>query len=121
MNVRVIALSAAVGFSLHVTDCRADDATNYPSQTIKIVVPFPAGGTADTFAEDRGREASPEMEPAGHHREPLGRRRQYRGRSRRKQSAGWLYAPCKPARADRDQRDALQEAFISPVGVEANH
>jgi tripartite-type tricarboxylate transporter receptor subunit TctC len=49
MNVRVIALSAAVGFSLHVTDCRADDATNYPSQTIKIVVPFPAGGTADTL------------------------------------------------------------------------
>jgi tripartite-type tricarboxylate transporter receptor subunit TctC len=49
MNVRVIALSAAVGFSLHVTDCRADDATNYPSQTIKIIVPFPAGGTADTL------------------------------------------------------------------------
>ena len=49
MNVRVIALSAAVTFSLHVTDCRADDATNYPSQTIKIIVPFPAGGTADTL------------------------------------------------------------------------
>jgi tripartite-type tricarboxylate transporter receptor subunit TctC len=49
MNVRVIALSAAVGFSLYVTYCRADDATNYPSQTIKIVVPFPAGGTADTL------------------------------------------------------------------------
>lgn len=49
MNVRVIALSAAVAFSLHLTDCRADDATNYPSQTIKIIVPFPAGGTADTL------------------------------------------------------------------------
>jgi len=49
MNVRVIALSAAVVFSLHLTDCRADDATNYPSQTIKIIVPFPAGGTADTL------------------------------------------------------------------------
>ena len=49
MNVRVIALSAAVAFSLHLTDCRADDATNYPSQTIKIIVAFPAGGTADTL------------------------------------------------------------------------
>jgi tripartite-type tricarboxylate transporter receptor subunit TctC len=29
------------------TACRADDAANYPSQTIKIIVPFPAGGTAD--------------------------------------------------------------------------
>jgi tripartite-type tricarboxylate transporter receptor subunit TctC len=28
---------------------RADDVANYPAQTIKIVVPFPAGGTADTL------------------------------------------------------------------------
>jgi len=39
-------------FSLFVfvTVGRAEDATNYPSKSIKIVVPFPAGGTADIVA-----------------------------------------------------------------------
>jgi tripartite-type tricarboxylate transporter receptor subunit TctC len=32
---------------LSATNGRADDAANYPSQNIKIIVPFPAGGTAD--------------------------------------------------------------------------
>jgi tripartite-type tricarboxylate transporter receptor subunit TctC len=31
------------------SDCRAEDAANYPTQNIKIIVPFPAGGTADTL------------------------------------------------------------------------
>jgi tripartite-type tricarboxylate transporter receptor subunit TctC len=30
------------------TPSRADDAASYPAQNIKIIVPFPAGGTADT-------------------------------------------------------------------------
>src|SRR5215470_6731665 len=34
---------------LCATQGRADDAANYPSQNIKIIVPFPAGGTADTL------------------------------------------------------------------------
>ncbi|MEH2594939.1 tripartite-type tricarboxylate transporter receptor subunit TctC [Bradyrhizobium sp. AZCC 1577] len=40
-------------------DGRADDAANYPSQTIKIIVPFPAGGTADIlprFVAERLRQ-----------------------------------------------------------------
>lgn len=41
-------LAAALLVALHA-NCRADDAASYPSQTIKIVVPFPAGGTADTL------------------------------------------------------------------------
>jgi tripartite-type tricarboxylate transporter receptor subunit TctC len=48
MNVRRIALSAVTSLLalLCVTSGRAD---NYPSQNIKIIVPFPAGGTADTL------------------------------------------------------------------------
>jgi tripartite-type tricarboxylate transporter receptor subunit TctC len=34
---------------LYVTHGRADGAANYPSQNIKIIVPFPAGGTADAL------------------------------------------------------------------------
>jgi tripartite-type tricarboxylate transporter receptor subunit TctC len=47
MNVRRIAFSAVTTLLalLWVTSGRADDAANYPSQTIKIIVPFPAGGT----------------------------------------------------------------------------
>jgi tripartite-type tricarboxylate transporter receptor subunit TctC len=42
-------LSAAITtlLALGLADCNAEDAANYPSQTIKIIVPFPAGGTAD--------------------------------------------------------------------------
>jgi len=35
--------------SMPAASSRADDVANYPAQTIKIVVPFPAGGTADTL------------------------------------------------------------------------
>jgi tripartite-type tricarboxylate transporter receptor subunit TctC len=50
MTSRTIAISvAALLLALQATNCRADDASNYPSQNIKIVVPFPAGGTADTL------------------------------------------------------------------------
>jgi tripartite-type tricarboxylate transporter receptor subunit TctC len=51
MNMCHIALSAATTLValLGITSGRADDAVSYPSQNIKIIVPFPAGGTADTL------------------------------------------------------------------------
>jgi tripartite-type tricarboxylate transporter receptor subunit TctC len=48
MNTKAIAL-AAVALLAALNASRADDATNYPAQNIKIIVPFPAGGTADTL------------------------------------------------------------------------
>jgi tripartite-type tricarboxylate transporter receptor subunit TctC len=51
MNMCRLALSAVTTLFvlLSVTSGRADGAANYPSQNIKIIVPFPAGGTADTL------------------------------------------------------------------------
>jgi tripartite-type tricarboxylate transporter receptor subunit TctC len=50
MNAKIIALAAIAALGvLHATDGHADDAANYPAQNIKIIVPFPAGGTADTL------------------------------------------------------------------------
>jgi hypothetical protein len=54
MNMRLpLFLSAAIAtlLALGLADCNAEDAANYPSQTIKIIVPFPAGGTADIEAQ----------------------------------------------------------------------
>ena len=51
MNPKAIALAAvgAMVALLAAGNGRAEDAANYPSQNIKIIVPFPAGGTADTL------------------------------------------------------------------------
>jgi tripartite-type tricarboxylate transporter receptor subunit TctC len=51
MNILRVCFSVSVAFLalLCSTTGHADDAANYPSQNIKIIVPFPAGGTADTL------------------------------------------------------------------------
>jgi tripartite-type tricarboxylate transporter receptor subunit TctC len=50
MTARSIAIAAVIILvALHAADGRAEDAASYPSQSIKIIVPFPAGGTADTL------------------------------------------------------------------------
>jgi tripartite-type tricarboxylate transporter receptor subunit TctC len=48
INAKAIALSAIALLAVFNT-ARAEDAANYPAQNIKIIVPFPAGGTADTL------------------------------------------------------------------------
>ena len=49
MISRAIVFAVTFLVALQAADCRADDASSYPSRNIKIVVPFPAGGTADTL------------------------------------------------------------------------
>jgi tripartite-type tricarboxylate transporter receptor subunit TctC len=51
MNARNIILTGAIALlmTFGATICRAGDAATYPAQTVKIIVPFPAGGTADTL------------------------------------------------------------------------
>ncbi|MBV9457227.1 MAG: tripartite tricarboxylate transporter substrate binding protein [Bradyrhizobium sp.] len=48
MNTKAIAL-VAIALLAALNAARAEDAAKYPSQNIKIIVPFPAGGTADTL------------------------------------------------------------------------
>jgi tripartite-type tricarboxylate transporter receptor subunit TctC len=48
INAKAIALAAIALLAGLNTAC-AEDAANYPAQNIKIIVPFPAGGTADTL------------------------------------------------------------------------
>jgi tripartite-type tricarboxylate transporter receptor subunit TctC len=48
MNAKATALSAIALLAV-LNTARAEDAANYPAQNIKIIVPFPAGGTADTL------------------------------------------------------------------------
>src|SRR5581483_7532807 len=49
MSRTIAVFTATCLLTVGAVDCRADDASNYPSQNIKIIVPFPAGGTADTL------------------------------------------------------------------------
>src|SRR5215468_2860872 len=48
MNPKAVAI-AFIALLAVPNAARADDASSYPSQNIRIIVPFPAGGTADTL------------------------------------------------------------------------
>jgi len=50
-----------------VAPVAAENLASYPSATIRIVVPYPAGGTADALPST--------LESIGHHCQSIGRRR----------------------------------------------
>ena len=65
---------------------RAPSRRTYPSHTIKVIVPTPAGGPVDTMARHRRQRAAADPRPAGGDREPRRRRQHDRleGRGRRR-------------------------------------
>ena len=88
---------------------------------VKIIVPFPAGGTADVVPRIVGRLALAQMGPAGHHREPAGRRRQYRRRARLQGRARRLHAAVGAAAAAGHQPEPLSEAQLRSERIRADH
>ena len=59
MNSRPIALIAALAFAvLAVANAHAQPAAAYPEKTIRIIVPFPAGGATDIIARIVGERLS---------------------------------------------------------------
>jgi tripartite-type tricarboxylate transporter receptor subunit TctC len=61
--VALFALTLSLMAVLATAMAHAED---YPARVVKIVVPFPAGGTADPAARYR-RVAVAQMGPVGHH------------------------------------------------------
>ena len=55
-------------------------AQTYPSKTVRMIVPFAAGGPTDVIARAGGAEAVGGLGPAGRDREHPERRRQHRRR-----------------------------------------
>ena len=92
-----VTTSAIIALSLFPIDLRAQD---YPNRTVKIVVPFPAGGTADVMprivADWLSRKWGQSVIIENKHR----RRRQYRRRVRR-QRRPRTATRCSPRRRRR--------------------
>ena len=76
----------------------------YPSRPVRIIVGFPAGGSADIARAPDGSMAVGTPRPTIHHREPAGRRQQYRHRGGRACAGGRLHAPAGHCRRTRSTR-----------------
>ena len=71
--IRTIAVAALLALALPLTPAAAQDAQSYPNRTVRIIVPFPAGGPADILtrivaqkmSENWGQPVIVENRPGG--------------------------------------------------------
>ena len=116
---RLAAFALLLALSVHGrTPAQAGD---YPDHTVKIVVPFPAGGTADAIPRIVAELAFTQMGPAGGHREPHGRGRKHRRRTGLSFAARRLHAAVVTAAATRDQSEPVSEARVRSDEVRTDH
>ena len=69
-------------------------AADYPSRQIQVVVPFPAGGSADYFARSIFNRLGAGHRSPHRDREQGRRRWDHRRKGRYQRSARWLYTAC---------------------------
>lgn len=86
-NRRTFLYSAAAASLLIVAGARGQ--TGWPDRAVKIIVPYPAGGSTDVLHSLRAIQCH--VRPALCHRKPPGRRWQYRHRRRHHEHAGRLH------------------------------
>ena len=97
-------------FSL-LAGAAAARAQDYPNRPVKIIVPFPAGGTADAV-RSIAEWLSPRMGAAGGDRKSDRGCGKYRFRHRLSRGAGRLHAAFRATAAARDQSKSLSKSFL---------
>ena len=62
-RVRLLGAAAAMalGASITTTSALAADATNWPTQPVKLIVPFAPGGTSDVLAREIAARLQPSL------------------------------------------------------------
>ena len=92
----------------------------YPARPVRIVLPFAAGGVADSTARIVAEKLGEKLGNTLHHRQSAGSRRHHRGARGAERTGGRLYAGAVLER-HRRQRTAVQEpALRSDEGLRAD-
>ena len=95
-------------------------AQDYPTRTVRIIVPFPAGGTADAMPRAVCRLPVAQVEAAGRDRESRRRRRQCRRGGRLQVGARRLHAVVGAAAAAGHQSQPLSQDGLRSAQVPAD-
>ena len=93
--------------------------SDYPNRPVRLIIPFPPGGSNDVVGRMIGTQLSEQARQAGDRRQPRRRRRRDRHRDRLQGDAGRLHHPGHFARP-RGQPLALQTAVRPDQGVRAD-
>ena len=101
--------------------CLLGTAAAQSPQALKLVVPFPAGGTADILPRVVAEKLRPQLPRRRDGRQPHRRGRQHRRRAGVPRRARRQHPAGLAAGADRDQPASLQEALLRPDEMGAGH